>query len=1242
MNIINYTNYDFKGVIVKLKDKSLVEKKVELEKELNQKKNQLEKLKKTSKDKKLINNLEKEILTKQKEIDNELAFYKDNLINKQKIVKNKIRNKVKTDNKDIREFKNTFNGFSLDIDANEIDRLKDIPEIDKIYLNYKVASNLIESVPLIQADKVWNLGYTGKDITVAVIDTGIDYTHPDLGGCFGEGCKVVDGYDFVNDDDNPMDDQGHGTHVAGIVSAYGSYGTNIKGVAPESSLVAYKVLNQYGSGYLDNIIAAIERAVDPNQDGNFEDHYDIISMSLGRSFGSPDDPDGIAVDNAVDAGVTVVIAAGNSGPSYGTIGCPGCARKAITIGASDKQDQIAEFSSRGPTSIYSLKPDVLAPGVNICSSEWDDAWEDRKCIDDKHIAISGTSMATPMVAGAVALIKQSHPDWSPEEIKYAIRNTALDLGYDFRTQGYGRIDALKAVTLNYPQPIAVINKYDKKIRGIKDLTGTASSNNFKNYSIYYGEGYDPVNWINILDSNQPIINGVLATFDVSYLKDNIYTIKLEVYDNYGQKTEDRTYFEIDNFDLISPGAIDFADYGYRGLRDFTCYQFYSMEECIEKTYLTKDNVEIKGNVIQGIISSYSIDYANEDEPDIWVNDGLIIPENNFGENISLVIWSLDSVKEGNYFLRLTVNYNDESTSEVKKILTVSKSMHEGWPKPFIGTFVTLADVDKNRIGDELVIGTMGRFRFIDSHLIKDSLLSVRDFEGNLLSGWPKNLTYLIDEFPTIDDLDNDGEMDIVISSGLGFLSNSKIFAFDKDGNVLSGWPRGILEDRSSQVIISDLNNDGKKEIITSSYWNNYTSSPPGYPFTTLHVLKYDGTYLNGWPKKFNEYYTFLPPSIGDINNDGDKEIVIALNKMIFPRSNPYRLSTNTSIYAFNKDGNIISGFPKEIVKDYNPNPGGDSLSYEHVAQLADIDNDSYLDIIVNLEDKIYVLDHNGNVMNGWPREIDRIITTSPVTGNLDKNYPGLEMVFVSGRGQTTKMFVLHADGTLLNNWPISFCDSNYTHYPLISSSPVLYDVNDDNNLDIISTCQDSSYNDIYAFDKDGNILSGWPKKTLFGSSFNYWHSGFSLGDANGDGILDMSIGSDQFYEGYSIFLFDLKVLYNQSEVEWGNTYHDPQHTGLYDKNLGSYGADICIESDGGKNLYLKGNLTEGENNCVDGICYDSCYNGQTYTSGPGFAVSEWWCENNIAKQETINCPNRCNNGACLNQTIIKPKLKKQI
>lgn len=346
-------------------------------------------------------------------------------------------------------YKYSFNGFSITINEGEskqvLSVLKNDSRVKNIYPNTLAKAILDESVSMIDANYFWDYYQNkGSGMKIGIIDTGVDYTHPDLGGCFGESCKVKGGFDFVNNDSDPMDDHGHGTHCAGIAASNGS----LKGVAPEAYIYSLKVLNQEGSGYYDDIIEAIEWSMDPNKDGDISDHLDVISLSLGGS-GDADDALSTSIDNASNAGIIPVVAAGNEGQfGYYTIGSPGSARKAITVGAVLNPNEMAYFTSKGPSmslSGYLSKPDVSAPGVAICSSQYASAWDSSKCFDDKHVSISGTSMATPHVAGVAALLKKQKPFWSNADIKSAIVTTALDVPFaNTFTQGAGLINAISA------------------------------------------------------------------------------------------------------------------------------------------------------------------------------------------------------------------------------------------------------------------------------------------------------------------------------------------------------------------------------------------------------------------------------------------------------------------------------------------------------------------------------------------------------------------------------------------------------------------------------------------------------------------------------------------------------------------------------------------------------------------------------------------------------------------------------
>ncbi|MBT2680296.1 S8 family serine peptidase [Bacillus sp. ISL-35] len=488
-----------------------------------------------------------------------------------------------------REYDYVFSGFSAKLPANEIIKLMALPGVKAVYPNVhytaevisaeevsaeEFSPNMMNSAPFIGANDAWNAGFTGEGVTVAVIDTGVDYTHPDLAHAFGE----YKGHDFVDDDNDPMEGTGqyHGTHVSGTVAANGA----IKGVAPDSKLLGYRVLGAEG-GTTEDVVAGIEMAV---QDG-----ADVMNLSLGNSLNNPDWATSIALDWAMAEGVVAVTSNGNAGPNNWTVGSPGTSREAISVGATqlpfnqytaaistsegvdyptakvmgfpsdeellalngkeyefvyvglgspedfegkdlegkialisrgefafvdkaenaknagavgaiifnnvagehadvpgmavptiktelsdgqklldeleagnnkvsfniefDKEigETMADFSSRGPVTLtWMIKPDVSAPGVNIVSTY----------PGNGYAALQGTSMASPHVAGAAALLLEKHPQWSTEDVKAALMNTADDVidpatgkVYAHNTQGAGSIrvvDALNTKTLIAP------------------------------------------------------------------------------------------------------------------------------------------------------------------------------------------------------------------------------------------------------------------------------------------------------------------------------------------------------------------------------------------------------------------------------------------------------------------------------------------------------------------------------------------------------------------------------------------------------------------------------------------------------------------------------------------------------------------------------------------------------------------------------------------------------------------------
>ena len=312
--------------------------------------------------------------------------------------------------------------------AGELAALSDVKYVERDQVAYVY---LDEAVSQIDADDVWGEGYDGTGVKVCVIDTGIDAGHPDL-----DNGKVVGWIDYVQDLTTAYDDHGHGTHCAGTIAGSGdaSSGT-YKGVAPGASLMGAKVLDQDGRGLFSDIIAAINWAV--------ANDAQVISMSLGgpQHVQAMDD----AISNAIGQGVVVVIAAGNDGPVSGTIGCPGDCPGAITVGAVDRNDVIASFSSRGPTDDGYIKPDVTNMGVGLVAARASGTSRGTP-VNDYYTALSGTSMACPMTSGVVALLLETNPGFTPAQVKDALTKTAKPLGTGIPNNiyGYGRVQAKAA------------------------------------------------------------------------------------------------------------------------------------------------------------------------------------------------------------------------------------------------------------------------------------------------------------------------------------------------------------------------------------------------------------------------------------------------------------------------------------------------------------------------------------------------------------------------------------------------------------------------------------------------------------------------------------------------------------------------------------------------------------------------------------------------------------------------------
>jgi len=358
------------------------------------------------------------------------------------------------------------NAVALEATPAAIREIATQPNIERVMLNEPVPMLFDESremtwgVIKLEASAVWPQ-YTGTGVRVAVIDTGVN-VHPDLQG------RVEDGKNYIDATQPPRDDHGHGTHCSGTVAGNGTMGTQT-GIAPGATIIAIKVLGSGGSGAWANLWQAIEEAIYNNAK--------VISMSLG---GFPDDTTRTrlrtACQTAISAGIILVIAAGNSGASG--IGSPGDTPEVITIGAIDSSEAIASFSSRGPTKPWNgqtfVKPDVSGPGVGVISCSYN---------SNGYATMSGTSMATPHVAGVVALMLQAKPSLTCETARQVLEATAKDLGTPGKDNSYGAglVNAQRAV--GAAKSLAQVGRSDRFEMVVKELTFPVSIDANGNFEI---------------------------------------------------------------------------------------------------------------------------------------------------------------------------------------------------------------------------------------------------------------------------------------------------------------------------------------------------------------------------------------------------------------------------------------------------------------------------------------------------------------------------------------------------------------------------------------------------------------------------------------------------------------------------------------------------------------------------------------------------------------------------------------
>lgn len=782
----------------------------------------------------------------------------------------------------------------------------------------------------IDALEAWVITTGSSDVVVAIIDTGVFLEHSDLAENIWQNTEEipgnetdddnngfvddVNGWDFYNDDNNPADDNEHGTHVAGISSAVTDNVTGIAGVSWNSKIMAVKVLGSSGSGPYSGIANGIVYAADNGAD--------VINLSIGGAFSSCTLRE--AIDYAYAHNCVTVAASGNTGDR--TINYPAGYDNVIAVAATDYDDVRANFSTYGQVI------DVAAPGVSIYST----------VLNNGYNTFDGTSMAAPHVSGIVALILSNNPGVTNSYVRKLVYICAEDIGSEGwdKYTGFGRVNAFRALTsdsVDYLLARIRIPKEGNIFSRNIPITGTAAGSSFDRYEVFVGRGENPAIWetTGLTLTGGQVVDGVLATWDCSSYENDIWTIKLISHDLNGITTETTSYVIIDN-------SLQ------QGWPQETMYGGASYNASIVTGDVDNDGV------LEVVTGSY------EGNVYIWRYDGTPLegwPVYIGGQSLTPALADLD----GDGDLEIAIGTNSSNQNEKLFVLHHNGDPFEGnWPKGsgyeygfeinYISDAPTIADIDGD--GDmEILVANESRKICAWHH------------DGTIVSGWPavlfnsQNGTGV-----SIGDIDGDGDMEIVAaeSSVFGVEVYGNVYAWHHDGSTIAGWPIDV-GGTLYQPVLGDVNGDGKSEVIVGSRAGLFVFNAEGALVfvkyiginecklpclgdldndgipeiillggnDTIYAWHGDGSDVSGWPKTFGFYNDALVSGavVGDVDDDGEKEIVAAVYDSYYGRS---------YLYAFNRDGTFANGYPKET-----------DIDYFSIPVLTDLDQDGDVEIVAH-------------------------------------------------------------------------------------------------------------------------------------------------------------------------------------------------------------------------------------------------------------------------------------------------------
>jgi hypothetical protein len=862
----------------------------------------------------------------------------------------------------------------------------------------------------INAPLAWNTS-TGQGIIVAVVDTGIDYNHPDLAanvwintgeiagnGTDDDGNGFIDdvrGWDFIGPNffnptpgNDPIDHFGHGTHVAGTIAAIGNNGIGVVGVAWQARVMAVKGLDDNGFGSDSTLAPAILYAANNGAD--------IISASWGEQGTSQTIED--AIKFAYGLGVVFVAAAGNSSSDAVNF-FPANSPEAITVAASDAFDQFASFSNFGS------KIDVTAPGVDVLSLRAAGT-NLGALVGADYMRLSGTSMATPHVSGLSALVLSQHPAYSPEDVRQVIRASATSTGlpgWDPQF-GYGIINAPAALALPSVLQARITTAAGQQVNTPVAVSGVAQGPNFDHYVLEYGAGEAPLNFTTIQTGTTPVNGGVLGTFDPRLTPDGLYTIRLTSFDSFNHAFSDRLELIVDFVNFTTPAS--------------------PLVPSTAAVYKPGAHIPLAGTATGGTFQAFHAQWAPGMNPTTgWNSAGITLAGGGTAPVTAGLLGDWDTTginSAGFYSIRIVVDNAGFSSQAQTLVYLEPDLISQNWPKaldavPFFSAgFIPVSDAAGNQ---RLVLSPRGSYLSFAVDGSSQNVISVGSSDFN----------------PAAGEMDAAGGQEVVIPDALGL----RVFRADNTSFLL---PLPAAQNAyffvRNQVVLADLEGTGQLDAVNLA--QAFDSSFFPLPTALLFAWRRDGSLLSNFPISIPDQSDFaaFPSGVrfltGDVNGDGRIELVVVEGAP----SNTFTLG------LFAHDGSPLS-WP---VPSFTGRPGP--------MVLADLDHNGKLETIIAELDTasnfaqafLHVLQPDGTERPGWPVTINTPGrgTGSIAVGDLDRD--GTDEIVVSTQGL---IFVLEPNGqTFSSAWPHSpICLTKGC--PVTNGEVVLADIDGDGFPEIL-------------------------------------------------------------------------------------------------------------------------------------------------------------------------------------------------